>query len=330
MLLLCICSCGSHQKSNTFWDELGADKEDIDEVWLVYRDQKVRLEEQTMNDFLQTISEAKPSEVEDNHEFTPSDYTVIFSADGHEYPVIFYWFPYVVQLSYERTQVMNEYLKTDQDYLKPIGDRFDAVMQGKKYHFRFSEERKWTESLMRDVYDRCAKNQGLLTRMEQDGGDHWQEVPLDPASPIFEDYPLSRILEESDRVLLCTFEREIIDGRWDRSRRTDYLFRVDEVLKGEMQKSWYVMNGYPTPRTVYSWKGNDSDVIIYYANFYNPEYQKGKQYLICIAETDIDDDYFAQYGTAILDGDTLFPRFNTEQHPFYNVKLEDVREYLEK
>ena len=107
-------------------------------------------------------------------------------------------------------------------------------------------------------------------------------------------------------------------------------FRVDEVLKGEEDERYYRM--YRSNRLNRIIQANGQYLIPDFSN-QNPDYRQGEQYLICIRQEEPgvsgeNDFYFGQYGSAVVDGDTLFPRFNTEDHPFYNVKIQALRDLL--
>ena len=76
--------------ADDFWKQLGITREQVEEVRLVYEGQEVRMEDQTLADFLDTLSTLEKTEVSDTHEFCPSDVGVIFVAEGRQYPVTFY------------------------------------------------------------------------------------------------------------------------------------------------------------------------------------------------------------------------------------------------
>ena len=80
-------------------------------------------------------------------------------------------------------------------------------------------------------------------------------------------------------------------------------------------------------------------------SIHNPDYLPGVQYLICVDiiqyEVQVDTDQgsytdmvqrnqtHGQYDTAVVDGDMLYPRYNTELHPFYNLHLNELKELLQ-
>ena len=312
--------------SGDFWRQLGVQKEEVDEIRLIFQDQIVILEENKATAFLDTLTSLEEKEVVDQHEFTPSDISVVFVTDGEEQEVTFYWFPYKKILA-DGAGVI--YAGSNQKLPQITGNRVDVTIEGKKYHFSFSTDQMWTEELMCQAYDQCAEYQGLKKMYQLRGGDYYDNVE----SAMLEEMPTAvDILDSSDIVFLGTFLTQAYNhhpGDFAHVKSIE-IFRIDEVLKGTADEMYYNILSEHTANRAYM-DSNYEAVTIVNESFYNPVYQKGNQYLICV-DTDKDDIYqtFCQYGTAVVDGDTLFPRFNTEEHPFYNVKIQTVRDLLEE
>ena len=90
---------------------------------------------------------------------------------------------------------------------------------------------------------------------------------------------------------------------------------------------------------------NWDQISIAQQSIHNPDYLPGVQYLICVdiiqyeVQVDTDQDSYTymeqrnqthgQYDTAVVDGDMLYPRYNTELHPFYNLHLNELKELLQ-
>lgn len=318
----------SQPENQTFYDQLGVSPEAVDEVILRYHDQDVIMGQRSTEDFLETLKLSKPTVIADQHEFTPSDIEVIFKSGQREYPVTFYWFPYHTPngLTSGNGSIHFDYTSKEQaEFLNPgqrIGDRFDVMIGSATFHYRFQTEKVWTEELMRSVYDQSAAEQSLRRMAVLDGGDVGY---LQQGLYTDQTYSIEEILSQSDLVLLATFERTIWCQDMAKYLFSDQdQFHVDEVLKGNLTDEWYM---FPSNTLWECYIDGFDQIQIAYQPAYAPLYEKGKQYLICF-DADGGDGYFGQYGSAVLDGDLLFPRYNTEDHPFYNVSLQTVRELL--
>lgn len=312
----------------TVFEQIGLEIENIEEIWLSYRNQKVLMTEQAKEDFLDSLSHSEAITVEDNHEFTASKIEIIFVANEVKYPVTFYWFPYYLptEMSYGAHTVAVDYnqIVSEANKVQLIGNRFDITMDGKKYHYRFITEKVLTEDLMCSLYDKCAIQQNLLSRAKLDGAD---ESFSQRGLCVSKIYTLEEVLSESDLIFIGTYERTIWCQDMAKYMYSDMdQFHIDEVLKGETIEEWYMF------QSDFLWDcyiDGFGKIQIADKPVYSPAYQIGESYLICVNEdSEGENKYFGQYGTAVIDGDTLFPRFNTEEHPFYNIELQTIREYL--
>lgn len=337
LLALFLCDLGySHFHPNmgegitdyarSFWQQLCVKKEDIEEVRYCYQGQEITLGKIATERTLDCLSLSEPTEVEENHEFIPSSIGVTFIANGKEYPVTFYWFPYVAASVGNFSGCTSELLPSSPPSI--IGDRFDVMIDGKKYHYRFTTDQVLTEENMLSVYDQLASENHLLTRAEMDGGSFaYQQGGLFTT----ETYTADEILSQSQLILLATYKGE----RWNidpeivvaPSRGFSDIFYIDEVLKGEAEDLTYAVPSGSVGKYVGNIRTGKTQVA--YPAVYAPPLQIGKQYLICVGKNSYGaPEYFGQYGRAVLDGNTLFPIFNTEEHPFYNVSLQDVRDLI--
>ena len=312
--------------ADDFWGQLGITKKQVEEVRLVYEDQEVRMEDQTLEDFLDTLSTMEKTEVSDTHEFCPSDVGVIFVAEGRQYPVTFYWFPYLAE---------------EINSFETMEDRVDIKLDDTLHHFRLTTAKTWTEEKMLQMYDQYAEKQGLLQRCKLRCADRIEQSE----SPFCQEtYSLQEVLEQSDLVFLGTYidfyapDMFLYPRNLSRKECIE-RFHIDEVLKGSSEEPYYNVYGYHVPNYMLRYVDpahptqRVTDWIISSASIYDPFYKEGGQYLICVKQQEPGisregDFYFGQYGSAIVDGDTLFPRFNTENHPFYNVKIQTVRDLL--
>ncbi|MCI8632884.1 MAG: hypothetical protein HFE64_05310 [Lachnospiraceae bacterium] len=330
-ILLCIgiyAFSGSSPKP--FWQQLGAQREQVDAVRFTYHGQSVSLDRRDTTRFLDAISASEPAVISEAHEFTPCDITVTFLCGEAEYLLTFYWFPYDTMPG-ETPGALFDYADSYQPPLfERIGNRFDVIIDGQKYHYRFTGSTMWTEEDMRAAYNNAvsvynrSSEQRLLSMAKLDGAaGSYSPGGLLSAHP----YSLEEILSESDLIFLATHEGICIDRfpasqnpiryNWDH-------FHIQEVLKGEANSPWYKLLSSSFGKFCML---NDQ-LLVAYPRAYAPDFKPELTYLICVKQTEDGDVYFGQYSTAVLDQDTLFPRFNTEDHPFYNISLSQLRERL--
>lgn len=332
------------EKQSGFWGQLGITRESIKEVQLEFQGQRVGMTETKAASFLDTLTTLETVEVADDHEFTPSDIKVILKTEGEEQEVIFYWFtnhqtvPAGVTICYGAS--------TDVEPMELLGNRVDVLFNGNKYHFQFTTQQVWSETLMRQTYDQLAESQGLFTRCELLGGDRFSE----PFSEFQAEVPsLNDVISNSELILLGSHMAKVSNNNYYEfgHGRSLEVFAVDEVLKGSFDDAYYRMpSEHTTSGAEMGFEGGYWDQIsIAQQSIHNPDYLPGVQYLICVdiiqyeVQVDTDQDSYTymeqrnqthgQYDTAVVDGDMLYPRYNTELHPFYNLHLNELKELLQ-
>ena len=346
IIIAVLIACGilTPEKQSGFWGQLGITRESIKEVQLEFQGQRVGMTETKAASFLDTLTTLETVEVADDHEFTPSDIKVILKTEGEEQEVIFYWFtnhqtvPAGVTICYGAS--------TDIEPMELLGNRVDVLFDGNKYHFQFTTQQVWSETLMRQSYDQLAESQGLFTRCELLGGDRFNERPSEFQTevPYLED-----IVNNSELIFLGTYMVKVNNNYYYKygNGRSLEVFAVDEVLKGSFDGEYYRMSSeHTTSEALVGYEDGYWDQIsIAQQSIHNPDYLPGVQYLICVdiiqyeVEVDTDQDSYTymeqrnqthgQYDTAVVDGDMLYPRYNTELHPFYNLHLNELKELLQ-
>ncbi len=332
------------EKQSGFWGQLGITRESIKEVQLEFQGQRVVMTETKAVSFLDTLTTLEKVEVADDHEFTPSDIKVILKTEREEQEVIFYWFtnhqtfPAGITVCYGAS--------TDIEPMELLGNRVDVLFNGNKYHFQFTTQQVWSETLMRQTYDQLAESQGLFARYELLGGDRFNE----PLSEFQTEVPsLEDIVSNSELIFLGTHMAKVSNNNYYEygHGRSLEVFAVDEVLKGSFDDTYYRMSSEHTTSgaDIGFEEGYWDQISIAQQSIHNPDYLPGVQYLICVDiiqyEVQVDTDQgsyndmvqrnqtHGQYDTAVMDGDMLYPRYNTESHPFYNVHLNELKELLQ-
>ena len=312
------------------FQKLKLEEEEIIGIDLVYKNQRVSFSDSLVQDFLETLTLSQECLVEEKHLFFPSDYGIIFVTETGEIPVVFYWFS-GREMEGERITV------TDGDPMQPfkyVDDRFDVQIDEIVYHFRFGCDKEgrqniWTEDTSRQVYDAMASQQGLFRRGILDGFDyfgygspsylepniHWQEV-----------------IDLSDIVALTTYLGKRADNTrpdsWPWKNGLD-CFVIEDLIKGEIP-------GEDIEIQLIDWYGEDAYNGRGYAIYpvANPPYIQGETYLLVLQITESTLHEMDLYGSggysAVVDDGTVFPRYNTEHHPFYNISLADIRDYCNK
>ena len=240
MVVLLAIACGilTPEKQSGFWGQLGITRESIKEVQLEFQGQRVGMTETKAASFLDTLTTLETVEVADDHEFTPSDIKVILKTEGEEQEVIFYWFtnhqtvPAGVMICYGAS--------TDIEPMELLGNRVDVLFDGNKYHFQFTTQQVWSETLMRQTYDQLAESQGLFTRCELLGGDRFSE----PFSEFQAEVPsLNDVISNSELILLGSHMAKVSNNNYYEfgHGRSLEVFAVDEVLKGSFDDAYYRM-----------------------------------------------------------------------------------------
>ncbi len=342
LILLLLSGCSSQpEKEETeetvgksFFETTGIDKENIREVDLVYMDQAVPFNEEQKTNFIGILSRSTGFEPGETHVFKQSDYTVRIITEKETFDYTFYWFNgrrAVSKIEENDPRCGND---AAQAYFF-CDNRFDVNINGIIHHFRFAEGDIWTEDNSWDLYNSRAKKEGLKQRYELDGYD--QDCPYGFAFASINlssdpDYTMILEAEETKNVVLAQYVGKAHNEKTSMVDDPAY-FMVLEILKGDIQVGHTIMIPMAAVNHLYYDENYSLSVKPYYPSPVTPEYQKGKVYLLCL--TDIKDyggyqSSLYQYSEAILEGDLLFPTYNTEVHPFYNVPLDNIREFLAK
>lgn len=326
--LLTSCGADIEEKDfvTSFFDVLGFEAASVTKIELEYQNQKVQLSESVCQDFLETLQAASPFEAEEKHVYTPSDYLVYFTTEDKTIPVTFYWFS-------GRQMVGERVMVTDgdpQQSFEYIDDRFDVMIKDTIYHFRFGKTenggvKRWTEDTMRETFDARASQTGLKRRGTLDGFDKWGYVSLTYLEP---EITWQELIEDADLVVVVTYLEQLLPEKkltgWPGGKGIDQ-FRIDNILKGNIERETIEL---PTWYGVEVLSGNRYGVY----PVCKPPYITGQKYLLVLKK---DNGIFHEidlYGTggysAEVEEGYLFPRYNTEHHPFYNVALEEIVDFV--
>ena len=317
----------------SFFEAAGIDSEAIKEIDLVYMDQAVSFSEEQKENFIQILSRSARFELEEAHVFKPSDYVVRFVTEDGAVDYTFYWFNgrrAVSELDDNNEQYGND---TVQAYVF-CDNRFDVEINGTICYFRFADGDIWTEDNSWDLYNSRAKKEGLKQRYELDGYDQDCPYGLTFASINLSsdpDYMMILEDEETKNVVLAQYVGKAHNENTSKVDDQAY-FMVLETLKGNIQVGHTIMIPVAAVNNPYYDDSYSLSLKPYYPSPVAPEYQKGEVYLLCLNDLQEYGGYqssLSQYSQAILEGDTLFPTYNTEIHPFYNIPLSKIREALE-
>ncbi len=338
-IMLSGCSTQSETKrlesvtGKSFFEAAGIDSEAIKEINLVYMDQAVSLSEEQKENFIQILSRSAGFEPEEAHVFKPSDYVVRFVTEDGAVDYTFYWFNGRRDLDdtgEDTARCGNDY----SDAYLFCDNRFDVDLNGTICHFRFADGDVWTEDVSWDVYSSRAKKEGLKQRYELDGFD--QDCRFETAfasNNLAYDPDYKNVLENEDTKIVI-LARYVGNGHTEKTGKMneDAYFMVEETLKGEIEAGHTIM--VPVMAEIYPYYDDNYTLSVFpvYLSPVTPEFQKGKVYLLCLKDQTEGDGYLfslSQYSQAVLEGDTLFPTYNTEIHPFYNIPLSKIREALE-
>ena len=324
-LLLSACSHPAQSSSGSFWSGLGVKKRNITAVQLVYRGQKVALNQEQLDSFLQMLDSAEVFEPEDAHVYHPSDYSVVFVTAQGEKCVTFTWFEGRLAKGEQEDKI---------DEVSPAlyeltDTRFDVEVEGVFYSFHAPSEGesvRWNETLMRTVYDANAKAAGLKCRYQLDGFDLEKQEALQVYVPT-EIPSMEDVLAEEHAQLIVLAQYVGRTAGDEVHYFGDDVFKVMEIYRGSETE---VIRIHAAAGIL---ADDEAGTLTgFYQDACAASFEEGKTYLLCLNE-EWDGTFglgMAQFSCAVLDDETLYPAYNTENHPFTGVTLDEIAEKVKK
>lgn len=309
------------QDSIGFFQAMGFDAEDVEAVVIQHHDTSVELRQAYCDRLIECLSKARGSKLSDAaaYPYTPTDYAISFIADGKEIPVIFSWF-----IGEEYKPLENGIITT-----KYLDSRFDICIHDQWYCFQQDEDAIWHEKDSVDAYKKSAQYRKikLLPQYKIDGYDsevsHIDGSDGIPMGITWQGRSRQEIIDASDLLVVATSAGMIHEDEYPYELEYRYCnfesFQVQEVLKGSCDDNLlYVYQEYGE-------RSNGTQIL--YPPAEDPLYEKGKTYLLCLKKKEGEGYYQMTAGifsSGIVQGDRVYPRYNTEYHPFANITLEEV------
>ena len=335
LIILCSCTSSKTQQMNVF-SLLEMHPEEIASIEVGYKGIFYPMIKETGQNLIRDLSESSPIDISDSHEYTLSDYTIRFVLKNDQtIDACFCFFSGLTNVK-DQDSTSAHIVYTD--------TRYDIKIGEKRFHFRFAPDYYWTEDDCRIAFDMAATAIRAPKRVEIDGFDQ-QKLPLIKTIP--ENLSWKEVIDSAELVILARFQTKIGDissteednpvsrfflpeGYLYAPRQLD-LFTITEVLKGDWTPKTICVPANVTGRMEVDEYGHQYTVSLL-PDVRDPEYEEEKTYLLCLAYRNKDVGFFYPlYGrvasTAILDDDCLYPRQNTEHHPFSCVLLEEVKDY---
>ena len=336
---LCSCVFPKQEPKKDVYSLLHIKSEDIVRIELGYKDYFYPMIKGTEQNLIRDLSVSSLTNISDSHEYTPSDYTIRFVLKNDQsVDTCFCFFSGLTSVE-NPDSTSAQIVYTDTRYDIRIGDKI--------FHFRFSPDHYWTEDDCRAAFDMAAKAIKAPTRVEIDGFDQ-QKLPSQKTIP--DNLTWQEVIDSAELVVLARFQTKISDissteednpvsrfllpeGDLYAPRQLD-LFTITEVLKGDWTSKTICIPANVTGKMDVDGYGHQYTISLL-PDVRDPEYKEEQTYLLCLAYRNEDIGYFYPLyarvaSTAILDDGYLYPRQNTEQHPFSNVLLEEVKDYCRK
>lgn len=300
---------------DSVWELVEMKKEELLSVELVYRDCAVPLREGAFQKLCAIFDTAQPVKYSETEIHIPSEYRIRFVDFGdNAKEITIYWF--------------------EPDFMKfaeeaPMQLRFDVEIKGEFYSFRQVETFYWTEDISRKAYEEGARYYKLPVRAKVEG----LSALGFGAEPMYLSAAMSwqEICEEADLIMTCIYEGLCVcaEGAEIAIFNSFYPLRI---FKGSDEASHIFLNVQEGVQ-FYS-KGNMSRGL---SPITEPEFEEGKTYFLLLqklhTETEQDPPLYRfarrAYNAMGIGTHGLYPLYNTEDHPFLNIAIEQVEEYLD-
>lgn len=330
---VCICVLAliwiTANQEKSFFRLIGVTAAEVDQIRMENQQVAVELEADDCAALLECLQNAqgKRADYQDGYPYTPSEYAITLIAGEEEIEVTFSWFS-------GKEYVFTEWLDTATEIIVPktIDNRFDICYQGQWYTFYQNEETIWNEERSQEAFKKSANRQGikLTPRYEADGfmGETIHsvgEVYL-PKGLEWQGKSAEQILLASELVVIATSTGLITKDAYPYECQFSFCnfesFEVKEILKGTVQEDELYMYQQYGP----------IENLVFYPPSEDPFYQKGHTYLLCLQKgPDLAGEASYEptagiFSTAVEQNGWVYPRYNTEYHPFAGIALDEIRQ----
>lgn len=318
-----------------FYDLIGLQRSDITGLSVQMLGTHVKLEMGFTEEILDSFELAACVEVLEEEPFTESECILSIESESRIESYAICWFN---GLAFDENGKQNGYADR----------RFDVLIDGTWYVFRQDEETYWNEDKMVLAYKKSARlaDIDIPVRYQRDGYDQ-ELLHYGYGSLVYPDngrwacrYDISRetaeeIIRRSKQVVLaeCVGEVYVLWKNTEsvKAYQKAFKMRTQETVKGnEFETLFYVETNSDTGKD-HIWNGRRE---IWYPCWETPDFKRGETYLLCLYQDNDALDSYELYGfsneitdCAVVYDDVTYPRYNTEYHPFYKIKLDEIRHY---
>lgn len=310
-----------HIEEKEFYELLDLDMDRISGIYVKYLGVEVELTQEYKNDILECFDLAKSNIRMKDSPFRPSEYTLSIELSGERIILPICWFNGKIY---------------EEDSIEYIDRRFDVYSNGFWYSYLQNDTIFWNEDKLESAFEECCKqsNIHIPDRYKLEGYDKTFDLSnqgRESAKYNVSEIGLEEILNTAEYVVAGT---SLGYDEWIESEDENVLlsknvfkFRIDESYKGNLQ------NEVITILPLFGVSYTNGKSTIRYPFVENPDLIEGETYLLCLDDCPVGGHYnitdeFA--GCGIIHEGITYPRYNTENHPFYKVNLEEIREYCSK
>ena len=298
---------------------IGIDISQPYEIYIAYQGVEVSLDSVDEDRLKSALEKMRyKGKKKETHGFSPSEYSLILKQDGISSNAVFYWFTGRAALSSKG----GTYYYPDR--------RVDVTVGDECFSFEQDEIAFWNEDLCRSAFDKAVKQLGIDGRYKIDGYDRQKSMGgidtfdgegIDGIN--WSKVSTQELIDNSDYIILVNWK----------GKKTDSLgfvynqFEVIECIKGELEEKQFIEVIKGVQSTGVAWDGKS---YIYYEPVYFPEYQTEKVYILCLVKTEeVYDVVGGMFGSGVIDEGIVYPRYNTEYHPLYNIPIEEITKMTE-
>ena len=341
LILLCIFALTAckQKKLTGFFELVEFSKEEVTAICVEYDGVQATLTNINKERILESLEKATPIRVLETEVFREEPYVMYFETADGDITMPFCWF--------DGKGIVNDEYGYHVEYLDR---RFDVQVDGTWYEYEQSDEQYWNGEKTVKAFNQAASMAGKKARKQYEIDGYDSEMQRKVFDAYFQpgtigpyDSTAEELMDESEIVVLAELSsyEERIRGHVERGREVVPVVTVKEVLKGDnVPETLPIICEESIAPRVYIME-DESGVekrVALYVGREQPPLQEGELYLLCLqkpGEGPYNNEYYEGCyqvvgdicGTAkVIDGVT-YPRYNTEYHPFYQRKVEELAQY---